>query len=191
MRDGRRGPLTHPPVFTVVMSKGAISSSSYGVDGAFTVQETVETGEGLDVRRAPAMFLPRDRFRHYFAALPNFAACPQPMARKYKGPCNLLIGHDVCGFFGGARPSISHCGTLTYRQKRLAKRQPYPQIAAAQQIQVRNGDCRGGSNRNKPVGPLTQSGHGERRVEASLNDVLGFGVVIGLIRFVRSASIRG
>ncbi len=183
--------LTHPPVFTIGMSKGAISLSSYGVDGEFTVHERVETGGGVDVRGAPVRFLPGDGFRHDFAPLPTFTASTQPMARKYKGSDNLLISHELYGFFGGGRGVISRCGTLTYRQKRLAKRQPYGQIAAAQQMQVRNGDCRGGSNRNEPVGPLSQSGHGERRVEASSHDVLGFGVAIGLIRFVRSASIRG
>ncbi len=159
--------------------------------GQGRVHETGRTGGGVEVQWQLTCPLPGKGFRHDLAPLGNSARQAQVMGQKYKGAVNLLIRHDFCGIFGTLKASASHCGTLTYRQKLLAKRKPCGEIAAMQQIKVRNGGCRCGSNWNEPIGPLTQSGHGDRRAEASSQDVLGFGVAIGLIRFVRSASIRG
>jgi hypothetical protein len=121
----------------------------------------------------------------------NRADCRLQIPRKYKRLRNPLINRNFWGPVGSVGASLSHCGTLTYRHKSPAKRQPSGQIAASQQNKVQNGARRGGRKRDKPISPITQCVGGERRAEAVSHDVLGFGVAIGLIRFVRSASIRG
>jgi hypothetical protein len=102
-----------------------------------------------------------------------------------------LIWPAFCGPIGRHRVVIERCGTLTYRQMLKAKSQPFRRIAAAQQIQVRNGTRRCGGKRNEPIGRPSWTGPGERQAAALYQDVLGFDAAIGLIRFVRSASSRG
>ncbi len=190
VREDERRLLTDTSLFAAVMSKARYLFASRIDDGVGTVRAMGLTG-GVDVEGEPACLSPGHGFRHDFALPSNSAHCARAMGQKYKSHSNLLMMHHICSFWGAVTASASRCGTLTYRHMWLAKRKPYGQIAASQQTKVRNGGCRGGSNRKKPIGPLTQSGHGERRAEALFQDVLGFGVAIGLIRFVRSASIRG
>ena len=190
VKEDERWLLTHTSLFAAVMSKARYLFDSRIEDGVGTVQTMGLTG-GVDVQGRWACSSPGRAFRHDFALQSNAAHRACALGQKYKWLSNLLMKRHICSFWGAAAASASHCGTLTYRHKWPAKRKPCGQIAASQQIRVRNGDCRGGSNRKKPIGPLTQSGDGERRAEALSHDVLGFGVAIGLIRFVRSASIRG
>lgn len=103
----------------------------------------------------------------------------------------MLIYNRIYGFFGNVAALLSHCGTLTYRHKSPAKRQPWDQIAASQQTKSETAPAGADAIETNRFGRLIQSGHDERRTEAVPYDVLGFGVAIGLIRFVRSASIRG
>jgi hypothetical protein len=182
--------LTDTALFAVVMSKARYLFASRIDDGAGTVQ-TMGLSGGVDEQATSAFFAPGRGLRHDFALQRYTARRVRASAPKYKWLCNLLMDRDICSFRAMAAASAPCCGTLTYRHKWPAKRKTCGQIAASQQIRVRNGGCRGGSNRKKPIGPLTPSGAGDRRAEALSHDMLGFGVAIGLIRFVRSASIRG
>ncbi len=116
-------------------------------------------------------------------------------ARGYRRMSSILSKRlfwpVFCGRSRGERMSDGHCGTLTYRQKPQAKRQPSLGIAAAQQIKVRTGARWYGGIRNEPIGGPLGICSGERRVAALYQDVLGFDAAIGLIRLVRSASSRG
>ncbi|HEX5666328.1 MAG TPA: hypothetical protein VFX71_05800 [Hyphomicrobium sp.] len=190
VKEDDRRLLTHTSLFAAVMSKARYLFASRIEDGVGTVQTMGLTG-GVDVQERGACSSPDRAFRHNFALQSNAADRACDLGQKYNWLINLLMKRQICPFRGAAAASASRCGTLTYRHMWPAKRKPCGQIAASQQIRVRNGDSRGGSNRKKPIGPLTQSGDGERRAEALSHDVLGFGVAIGLIRFVRSASIRG
>jgi hypothetical protein len=190
VREVERWLLTQTSLFAAVMSKARYLFANRIEDGVGTVRTMGLTG-GVDVQGRRACCSPGRAFRHDFALQSNSAHCACALGQKCIWRSNLLTEHHISSFWGAAAALTSRCGTLTYRHTWPAKRKPCGQIAASQQISVRNGGCRGGSKRKKPIGPLTQSGDGERRVEALSHDVLGFGVAIGLIRFVRSASIRG
>jgi len=190
VREVERWLLTQTSLFAAVMSKARYLFANRIEDGVGTVRTMGLTG-GVDVQGRRACSSPGRAFRHDFALQSNAAYSAGALGQKYKWLSNLLMSRHFCSSWGAVAASASRCGTLTYRHTWPAKRKPCGQIAASQQISVRNGGCRGGSKRKKPIGPLTQSGDGERRVKALSHDVLGFGVAIGLIRFVRSASIRG